>query len=330
MIYPPRFLRLATATLLCLCSVMPTHAQAERFPNKILRLVVPFAPGGSVDNIARPLAQSMSEILGQQIIVDSRPGAAGNIGVDFVGQSAPDGYTMLLGNVSTNGINPSVYADRVKINITRDLRAVALVAAAPSVLVTSPKLPANSVAELVAYVKAHPKAVNHASAGAGSYAMIDMLRFERAAGLDMVHVPYKGAGQFVAALAADEVQLAFVNASTSIPLVKAGRLKALAVTTSKRMAQLPDVPTMAEAGFPNIGTNSWHAVFVPRATPNPIVDALFDAVQKTLAKPAFREHLELMTIEPMQSTSPAEADQFVQQQAVKWARTVKEFHISID
>jgi Tripartite tricarboxylate transporter family receptor len=161
--------------------------------------------------------------------------------------------TRLLGNVSTNGINPSAYAGRVKINISKDLRAVALVAEVPSVLAASPHFPANNVAELIAYVKAHPNAINHASAGAGSYAMIDMLRFAKSAGLDMVHVPYKGAGQFVAGLAADEVQLAFINASTSIPLVKAGRLKALAVTTSKRMAQLPDAPTMAEAGFPNIG-----------------------------------------------------------------------------
>ena len=324
-----RLLPLVCAALLG-SSLLAAHAQGSKFPDKPARIVVPFAPGGSVDNIARPLAVGMSEVLGQQVVVDSRPGASGNIGVDYVGQSAADGYTMLLGNVSTNGINPSLYADRVKINISKDLKAVSLVASAPGVLAVSPKFPANTVAEMVAYVKANPNKVNHASAGAGSYAQIDLLRLAKTADLDMVHVAYKGAGQFVAALAADEVQIAFINASTAIQLVKAGKLKALASTTEKRLPQLPDVPTMAEAGYPDIGTNSWHALFVPASTPQPVVNALYDAVQKTIASPRFRETMGPMTIEPLQSASPAEADKFVQAEAAKWSRIVKDFKVSAD
>jgi tripartite-type tricarboxylate transporter receptor subunit TctC len=324
-----RFLPVVGAALLA-ATLSSAHAQGDRFPTKPLRIVVPFAPGGSVDNIARPLAQGMSEALGQQVVVDSRPGASGNIGVDHVGQAAADGYTMLLGNVSTNGINPSLYADRVKINISKDLKAVSLVAAAPGVLVVSPKFPANTVAEMITYVKANPNKVNHASAGAGSYAYIDLLRLAKTADLEMVHVAYKGAGQFVAALAADEVQIAFINASTAIQLVRAGKLKALAATTARRLPMLPEVPTMAEAGYPDIGTNSWHALFVPAATPQPVVAALFDAVQKTIAGPRFRDTMGPMTIEPLKSASPEQADRFVQKEAMNWSSIVKEHQVAAD
>ena len=308
---------------------MSAHADSAKFPDKTIRLLVPFAPGGSVDSIARPLALSMSTILGQQVIVENRPGASGNLALEDAGRSNADGYTMVLGNISTNGINPNLYGEHVQA-VSRQLRTVALVASAPSVLAASPKFPADTVAGLVEYVKAHPKAVNHASAGAGSYAMIDMRRLERAANLDMVQVPYKGAGQFVMALVADEVQLAFINASTAIQLVRSGKLKALASTGTKRLPQLPNVPTMAEAGYPTIGTDSWHALFVPSATPQPVVDALNAAVRKTLADPHFREQLRVMTIEPMQSTTPAAADQFVQRELVNWAGIVKQFQITVD
>ena len=318
----------AMAALLTLMQ-LSAHADNAKFPDKTIRLLVPFAPGGSVDSIARPLALSMSTILGQQVIVENRPGASGNLALEDAARSTADGYTLVLGNISTNGINPNLYGDHVKA-VSKQLRTVALVASAPSVLAASSKFPADTVAGLVAYVKAHPKTVNHASAGAGSYAMIDMRRLERAANLDMVQVPYKGAGQFVMALVADEVQLAFINASTAIQLVRSGKLKALASTGAKRLPQLPNVPTMAEAGYPTIGTDSWHALFVPAATPQPVVDALNAAVEKTLADPRFREQLRAMTIEPMQASTPAAADQFVQKELVSWAAIVKQFEITVD
>jgi tripartite-type tricarboxylate transporter receptor subunit TctC len=308
-----------------------SQAQGSDFPNRPLKIVVPFGPGGASDNVARVLAQKIGEVLKQTVIVENKPGAAGNIAVDAVVRAPADGYTLLLGNVSTNAINPTTYASTLKVNVGKDLTGVSMVASIPHILASSGQHPPSTVAELVKDAKARPGAVNHASAGAGSYAMIDMLMFEKAAGLSMVHVPFKGgAGQFVTAMVGNEVQIAFVNASSAIGLVKGGRLKALAVTTPKRMPELPDVQTMAEAGYAGIGTNAWQGLFVPAGTPRPVVQQLHAAVQSALAQAELRQGFDKLLISAEGSKSPEAFTQFVAAEAARWAKVVKELNVTAD
>lgn len=306
------------------------HAQSD-FPNRPVRIVVPFGPGGASDNVARAVAQKLGEVLKQTVVVENKPGAAGNIAVDMVARSPADGYTMLLGNVSTNAINPTTYASTLKVNVGKDLVGVSMVANIPGVLASSGLYAPNTVAELVKDAKARPGAVNHASAGAGSYAMIDMLLLERAAGLNMVHIPFKGgAGQFVTAMVGNEVQIAFTNVSSAIGLVKGGRLKALAVTTPQRMPELPNVPTMAEAGFPGIGTSAWQGLFVPTATPRAVVQQLHAAVQAVLAQPDLKQGFDKMLIGAEGSKTPEDFTQFVAAESAKWAKVVNELKVTAD
>jgi tripartite-type tricarboxylate transporter receptor subunit TctC len=294
-------------------------------PNKPVRVVVPFAPGGASDNIARLIATPLSEELGASVVIDNRAGAAGNIGMEFAAKSPADGYTVLLGNISTNAINQWTYADQLKIAPLRDLVPVTMVATVPSVLVSSAKFPANSVKELVEYVRKNPGRINHTSAGAGSYAMLDMLQLEKTGGLQMTHVPYKGgAGQFINGLVAGEVDLAFTNVSSVSELVKAGRLKALAVTSQARLPDLPNVPTMAEAGYPGVGTDAWQGFFVPADTPANVVARLHEAVGKVLRTPAVRDVLVKRSIVPAPSQSPAEFAKFVASDTARWGQIVKD------
>ena len=316
-----------------LVASMLVYAQASLsdFPNKPIKLMVPFGPGGASDNVARILALKMSDILGQQVVVDNRPGAAGNIAVEAVAKSQPDGYSILLGNVSTNAINPTTYASILKVNAGKDLTGVSMVAAVPHVIAASAKFPPNNIAELVEYAKVRPGVVNYASAGPGSYPMIDMLVFETAAGLKMVHVPFKGgAGQFVVAMISNDVQLSFVNASSVLPLIRANRLKALAVTTAERMPELPNVQTTAEAGYPGVGTNAWQGLFVASGTPKAIIQKLHAAVQSALANPELKSSFAKMTIMPRGSETPEAFNSFVADDAAKWAQTVKKFNVSLD
>lgn len=316
------------AIAMVLATAFGAQAQDARqgwTPNKPVKLVVPFAPGGASDNVARQIANPLAEELGVAVVVDNRAGAAGNIGMEAAAKSPPDGYTVFLGNISTNAINQWTYADQLKISPLRDLVPVSSVATIPSLLITSPKVPANSVKELVEYVRKNPGQVNHTSAGAGSYAMLDMLVLEKTAGLKMTHVPYKGgAGQFITGLVAGEVELAFTNVSSASELVKSGRLKALAVTSQARLPDLPTVPTMAEAGFPGVGTDAWQGLFVPAGTPDAVVARLHEAVGKVLRQPAVREAFLKRSIVPAPSQSPAEFAKFVAADTARWGEIVKE------
>lgn len=321
--------RKSLAAVLLAAGVLTAHAQDPKSiswaPNKPVRVIVPFAPGGASDNIARMIATPLSEELGAAVVIDNRAGAAGNIGMEAAAKSAPDGYTVFLGNISTNAINQWTYADQLKIAPLRDLMAVSMVATVPSVLVSSAKFPATTVKGLVEYVRKNPGQVNHTSAGAGSYAMIDMLVLEKAAGLSMTHVPYKGgAGQFITGLVAGEVDLAFSNVSSASELVKAGRLKALAVTSQARLPELPTVPTMAEAGYPGIGTDAWQGIFVPTGTPANVVARLHEAVSKVLLQPGVRDSLMKRSIVPAPSQSPSDFAKFVSSETTRWGQIVKD------
>ena len=239
----------------------PLLALAQGYPNKPVKMIIPFAPGGASDFVGRILQPNLSELLGQQVVIENRPGASGNIGVEAAARSAPDGYTVVLGNVGSIAINPGVFP-KLAADPLKDLVAVTQVVDVPGVLVAHPAFPPNSVKEFVAYAQANPGKVNYASPGSGSQNRLEMEKLRTAAGgLDMVHVPYKGgAGPAVAALAAGETHLMFVTASSAMPLIKAGRIKVLAVAAPKRLEPLPDVPTMTEAGYPTFETGSWQGV----------------------------------------------------------------------
>jgi tripartite-type tricarboxylate transporter receptor subunit TctC len=238
--------RFALGALLALFAVI---ASAQTYPTKPIRLVVPFPPGGATDILARDVAQKLTEAWGQQVIVDNRPGAGGNIGSELVAKAAPDGYTLEMGTVGTHAINASLYA-KMPYDHVKDFAPVILVAGVPNVLVVNPEVPANSVTELIAYAKANPGKLNFASSGNGTSIHLSGELFKVMAGVQMTHVPYKGSSPALQDLLGGQVQLMFDNLPPSLPQIKAGKLRALAVTSLARAPALPDVPTMAEAGLP--------------------------------------------------------------------------------
>jgi tripartite-type tricarboxylate transporter receptor subunit TctC len=306
-------------------------AQEMAYPNKPIKIVVPLAPGGATDTIARVIAKNMSVNLSVPVLVENRSGAGGIIGLEAAAKAPPDGYTLFIGNVSTNALNQTIYADKLKFKPDDALTGVTRLAVIPHILVSSAKFEPTSVPELIAYVKAHPGKVNHASPGTGSYSMLDMVRFEKAAGLQMMHVPYQGgAGQYLAPLIANDVQIAFLNASSVIELIRAGKLRALAVTTDRRLQELPSVPTMAELGFPGIGTNAWQGLFVQKGTPRSIVDRLYGSVSDVLLSADVRETFAKQLIIPSNSPSPAEFNSYVKSEVRHWADVVHTLKVKAD
>ena len=257
-------------------ALLPASAFAQQaYPAKPVKMVIPFAPGGASDFVGRILQPKLAELLAQQVIIENRPGASGNIAVEAVARSAADGYTIFLGNVGSIAINPSVFP-KLAVDPLRDLAAVTQVVDVPGVLVAHPSFPASTVKDLVAYAKANPGKVNYASPGSGSQNRLETELFRKVAGLDMVHVPYKGgAGPAVAALAAGETHIMFVTASSAMPLIKSGRLKVLAVNAPKRLEPLPEAPTMQEAGYSGFDTGSWQGIFVPNGTAPEVIHRLF-------------------------------------------------------
>jgi len=314
-----------------LCAGSAAAVDEPAYPGKPIRLIVPLAPGGATDTIARIVARQMSVDLGVPITIDNRTGAGGIIGMDAAARAIPDGYTMFIGNLSTNALNQTVYADKLKFKPDEALLPVSMLATIPHILVSSAKFEPATVKDLIAFAKANPGKVNHASPGVGSYSMLDMLNFEKAAGLSMVHVPYAGgAGQYIAPLVSNEVQIAFLNASSVIEMVRAGKLRALAVTTDKRLLELPNVPTMAEVGFPGIGTNAWQGLFVPKGTPKPVIDRIYSAVAESLKQADVLEPFKKQLIVPAVSASPEEYSRFIKAEVSRWATIVASLNVKIE
>ena len=309
----------------------PSLVLGQGYPNKAVKMVIPFAPGGASDFVGRIIQPNLSELLGQQVVIENRPGASGNIGVEAAARSAPDGYTIFLGNVGSIAINPGVFP-KLAADPLKDLVAVTQVVDVPGVLVANPAFPPNSVREFVAYAKANPGKVNYASPGSGSQNRLEMEKLRSAAGgLDMVHVPYKGgAGPAVSALVAGETQLMFVTASSAMPMIKSGRLKVLAVAAPKRLEPLPDVPTMTEAGYPAFESGSWQGIFVPAGTPKEVVERLYAASVKTMQAREVRERLAHGGVEVVTSASPAAFAEFVADETARWGKAAKEAGATVD
>ncbi len=254
------------------------------YPSKPIRIVVPFPAGGTTDILARAVAQRLTETLGQSVVVDNRPGAGGNIGAELVAKAAPDGYTLLMGTVGTHAINASLYA-KMPYDHVRDFAPIILVAGVPNVLVVNPALPVNSVQELIAYGKANPGKLNFASSGNGTSIHLSGELFKTMTGVQMAHVPYKGSSPALVDLMGGQVQLMFDNLPSALPQIKAGKLKALAVTSAQRSTALPDVPTVIESGLPGFEASSWFGLLAPAGTPKDIIAKLNGEVAKWLASP---------------------------------------------
>ncbi|MCB4768783.1 tripartite tricarboxylate transporter substrate binding protein [Ancylobacter sp. Lp-2] len=312
-----------------LATALPASAQAD-YPNQPITLIVPFAPGGASDFAARLLQPRLSQILGQQIVVENRDGAAGNVGMDLAARAKPDGYTLFLGNVGTVSINPYIFSN-LRVKPLQDFVPISIVADTPGLLIANPAFPPNNVKELVEYVKARPGQVNFASPGSGSVNRLEMEAFRREAGLDMIHVPYKGgAGPATADVMGGHVSLMFVTISSGINHVKGGRLKALGVSTKQRVPQLPDVPTMTEQGFPKSVSSSWQGVLAPAGTPQPIINKLHAAIVEAMKDPTIKERMGESGVIAVSSPTPADFKAYIEADAAKWSGVIKDIGVKAD
>ena len=292
------------------------------FPDKPVRFVVGFTPGGPSDILARAVGQKLAERWKQQVVVENRPGAGGNIAAAEVAKSPADGHTLLLGNNSILATNAALYRS-LPYDPVRDFAPVALVAVQPNILVVHPNVPARSVSDLVGYLKSHPGTVNYASSGAGAAAHLAGELFKTMAGVDMVHVPYKGAQPALTDLLAGQVQLMFATSASVIPYMKAGRLRALAVTTARRSPSVPDLPTVWEAGLPGFEATTWHGVVVPAAVSASLVQALNQDINAVLKEKDLSERLAALGAEVTTGTSKEFAD-YIAREIPKWTKVVRD------
>jgi tripartite-type tricarboxylate transporter receptor subunit TctC len=302
-------------------------AHADTWPSKPVTLVVPFPPGGTTDVLARALAEKLTTSLGQTVIVESKPGAGATLGADFVAKSKPDGYTLLMGAVH-HTIAPSVFK-KVPYDLQKDFAPITTVALVPNVLTVSATNPAKSVADLVAQAKAQPGKLNYGSNGNGTAQHLIGTQFENVNAIEITHIPYKGSGPLVTDLIGGQVTMSFDTVTPVLPHIKAGKLKALAVTTAKRSTALPDVPTLAEAGVKGIDTGTWFGLLAPVATPKEITTRLHAEVTKTLAQPEFRKRLEEIGAEPVGNTPEQMAAQ-IKTDTDKFAKLVKDAKVVIE
>ncbi len=316
------------AGLAAIALAQPAAAQAPAYPTKAIRLVVPFPPGGATDILARNVAQKLSETWGQSVVVDNRPGAGGNIGSELVAKAAPDGYTLEMGTVGTHAINASLYS-KMPYDHVKDFAPIILVAGVPNVLVVNPSLPVNSVQELIAYAKANPGKLNFASSGPGTSIHLSGELFKVMAGVQMTHVPYKGSAPALQDLLGGQVQLMFDNLPPSLPQIKGGKLRALAVTSLTRAPALPDVPTIAESGLPGFEASSWFGILAPAGTPPAIIAKVNAEVAKWLASPEGKDKLVAIGANAG-GGSPEDFARHIQAETAKWAKVVKESGAKVD
>jgi tripartite-type tricarboxylate transporter receptor subunit TctC len=303
---------------------------AAPWPVKPLRIIVPFGPGGASDFVARVLQPRFGELLGQQVLVDNRPGAAGNIAVELASRSSPDGYTMLLGNAGAVAINPSVFP-KFPVRPLRDLACVTLIADLPGALAIHPSLPAATLREFIDHVRARPGQLNYGSAGTASPQRLAFEFVIAKTGMNIVHVPYRGgAGAATAALLGNEVSAVPATVASFIAHAKVGKLRVLAVMAPRRSAQLPEVPTMIELGFPELTTGSWQSIQVPAGTPPGTVRQLFSVIQRAMTDPVTVERLTAGGADLLLSASPEECTAFVKKQTDFWAALVQRIGVTGD
>lgn len=310
----------AASTVIALSLAFAGNAHPA-YPDKPIRMLVGFAAGGGTDTTARAIGIPLAEALGQQIIVDNRPGAAGNIAADITAHSVPDGYTILMGSIAALAINPSLY-QKLPFDPLKDFEPISLVVSSMNVLVVHPSVAAKNVKELIALAKAQPGKLSYGSSGVGGAGHLAGVLFDQLAGTQMIHVPYKGGAPAMIALVSGEVNMVFATAETAVPQVKAGKIRALGVTTAKRSALLPDLPTIAEGGLAGYEANNWYGLVAPAKTPAPIVERLNREVVKVLNMPNIKDQLFRSGLDASPSTQK-EFAAYIKSEMAKWAKVVK-------
>ena len=311
-----------------LLAVAGTTAQAQ-YPSKVITIISPFAPGGSSDFVGRVVAQKMMDNNPSwRIVIETKPGANGQIGSDQVAKAAPDGYTLVLGPSSTHGIQPSLFK-KLPYDVLKDFAAITMLGATANIIAVNPALPVNNVKDLIAYGKANPGKLNFSSPGSGTSVHISGEMFKDAAGIDMLHVPYKGSGPSMAAVLGGEVQVLFENISAAVPNVKAGRLRAIAVTSMTRSSALPEVPTLNEAGLPGFEVLAWFGMFAPTATPKDVLRTLNAEFVKALKDPKVAEQMLSRGLEP-RPMGLEEFDAIWRKDVEKYAAIVKKAKITVE
>ncbi len=318
-----RSVALAVLALMA-ASGLAAAEDAASYPTRPIHIIVPFAPGGASDFAIRLIQPSLEKTLGQTLVVDNRSGAAGNVGMETAARTAPDGYTLFLGNIGTVAINPHFFPE-LKVTPERDFIPISLAAETPGIVVASEKFPPNSLKEMIAYAKTNPGKINYAAAGVSTLNTLAMEQFRHRLGLKMTQVPYKGgAGPAVVDLLAGNVDVMFVTLSSAAQFVKAGKLKGFAVTTKERVESLPDVPSVVELGFPEDVSGSWQGLFAVKDTPAPIVAKLHAAVLKAMADPEVRQHMIADSMVPTSSPTPENFKAFVTAESAKWKTVVEQ------
>ncbi|NMM78024.1 ABC transporter substrate-binding protein [Acidovorax sp. SRB_14] len=321
---------LPAALLVCVLGLFgaSAHAQATDYPQRAVRIVVPFAAGGSTDVVARVLADKLGQELKQPFVVDNRAGASGNIGADAVAKAAPDGYTLLMGTTGILSINEHLYK-KMSYSPARDLVPVIYTSLIANILVVSPTVPATNVAELITLAKSTPGALSFASSGAGSSTHLSGELFKAMTSTNIIHVPYRGSAQAITDVVAGQVTMLFDNAPSSIPFVRDGKLKALAVTSKKRLPNLPDVPTLEETGVTGYESLSWSGIVAPAGTPKAVVHKLNQAIDRILKMEDVRQRFASLGVDPVGGPPEAFARQ-IKAETVKWGEIVKSSHIVLD
>src|SRR5215468_940323 len=316
------------AAVVCLLALASAEVLAQSYPTKPIRLVVPFPAGGSLDVVARAIGQKLTDAWGQPVVIDNRPGAGGNIGADLVAKSPADGYTILEGALSTHAVNVSLYS-KMPYDPVRDFAPITLVAVTPNVLVLNPSVPANSVKELIAYAKANPGKLAFGSGSNGSAGHLAGELFKTEAGVDMVHVPYKGGAPAMQDLLAGQTQLMFDNLANSMQQVRAGKLKALAVTTAHRSTLVPELPTLSEAGLPGFDISTWWGFMAPAGTPKEIIAKWNAEVTHILESPEMKAFFAQQGAEA-RPTSPEAFGEMIRSEIAKYAKIVKASGAKVD
>ena len=312
-------------TLAAACAIAAAAAAADVYPSRPVRIVVPFPPGGPADALARMVGDKLQATLGQPVVVDNRPGAGGNIGMELVAKAAPDGHTLALAPAGNLTVNPSLYRN-VPYDVARDFAPVTVIAAVPNILVVNAQVPAKDLAELIAYAKANPGKLNFASPGPGSGAHLAGELLKSSAAIDMVHVPFSGIAPAVTAVVAGDVQVMFAGSSSAMPHVTAGKLRALGVASPKRIASAPALPTLAESGLPGFDVTSWYSIVAPAGTPPAVVERLQREIAKALDAPDVKTKLAGLGAEPVANT-PSEFSAMIKVESAKWGKIVKDANI---
>ena len=319
-----RYVMFSLAAAVWMC---PAASWAQQYPTKVVRYVVPFGPGGSPDLVARLITDRLTRMWGQQVIVDNRAGVAGVLGTAFVAKSAPDGHTLVQCNVASSGIGVTLFA-KIPYDHHRDIAAVTRIGLTPNIIIVHPSMPVKSMKELIAYAKRYPGKLSYASGQVGTSPQLSMELVKLMAKIDMVNIPYKIGAQALTDNIAGQVPVGISNFPQTVAPVQSGRLRPLAVTGAQRVAQLPDVPTVAEAGLPGFEVNSWQGVCAPSATPVAVLDKINNDVNSVLRIPEIKERMEeLVMIGPQ--TTREEFDQFIRAEISKWAKVIKDAAIPL-